>query len=383
MPKSLLVFNECYVPAYKGGGPIRSIQNLCHHLGDDIKFNIITRDRDYGDQAPFNDVSCNEWNKVGKADVFYCSPRNQTLHGFYKIAKDVNYDAIYVNSFFEPWFGIQPQLLWRFSLLDRVPFILAPRGEFSPGAINIKKLKKHAYITLFKSLFTHRRVVWHASTSEEEDDIRKWMGDNTIVKVARNIPSIMEPSVDTLDEYKGPLDVVFLSRISRKKNLLYAVNLLADIDIPVNFNIYGVIDDKKYWQKCQQAISRLPETVCVNYKGAVPHSKVSNVFSLHDIFLFPTCGENFGHVIFESLSSGCPVLISDETPWTNLVEDDAGWVVPLTNPEGFQKVIRQYAGASDDERARRSENATTLAERVLHDSDTIDNNRKLFEQVLD
>ena len=35
----------------------------------------------------------------------------------------------------------------------------------------------------------------------------------------------------------------------------------------------------------------------------------------HDLFVFPTLGENFGHVIYESLMCGTPVLVSDNTPW--------------------------------------------------------------------
>jgi hypothetical protein len=31
--------------------------------------------------------------------------------------------------------------------------------------------------------------------------------------------------------------------------------------------------------------------------------------------ILPTLGENFGHVIAESLLSNTPVLISDKTPW--------------------------------------------------------------------
>jgi hypothetical protein len=38
----------------------------------------------------------------------------------------------------------------------------------------------------------------------------------------------------------------------------------------------------------------------------------------YDLFLFPTLGENYGHVISEALASGCPVVISDQTPWRNL-----------------------------------------------------------------
>ena len=36
------------------------------------------------------------------------------------------------------------------------------------------------------------------------------------------------------------------------------------------------------------------------------------------MFYFYLQHENFGHVIVESWQNGCPVLISENTPWKNL-----------------------------------------------------------------
>ena len=38
------------------------------------------------------------------------------------------------------------------------------------------------------------------------------------------------------------------------------------------------------------------------------------MFQEYDLLFLPTKGENFGHVILESMSAGTPVLISDTTP---------------------------------------------------------------------
>ena len=45
-----------------------------------------------------------------------------------------------------------------------------------------------------------------------------------------------------------------------------------------------------------------------------------------DIFLFPTRGENFGHVVAEALSVGCPVLTTPTTIWTDLLTSGGGSV---------------------------------------------------------
>jgi glycosyltransferase involved in cell wall biosynthesis len=43
--------------------------------------------------------------------------------------------------------------------------------------------------------------------------------------------------------------------------------------------------------------------------------------------VFPTLGENFGHVIAESLSASCPVICSDQTPWNDVLAAGGGTVL--------------------------------------------------------
>jgi glycosyltransferase involved in cell wall biosynthesis len=64
----------------------------------------------------------------------------------------------------------------------------------------------------------------------------------------------------------------------------------------------------------------------VTYRGELPHKDVKTTFGSYELFYFPTLGENFGHVIAESLSSSCPVLCLDTTPWTDTLRSGGGFV---------------------------------------------------------
>lgn len=47
----------------------------------------------------------------------------------------------------------------------------------------------------------------------------------------------------------GSLHLVFLSRISEKKNLLFLLRVLAhNSELSVQLDIYGPIEDKAYWK---------------------------------------------------------------------------------------------------------------------------------------
>lgn len=62
--------------------------------------------------------------------------------------------------------------LRRLGLLPLVPVILAPRGEFSPGALGLKAWKKRPYIELTRMIGLHRGITWQASSEREAGDIR-------------------------------------------------------------------------------------------------------------------------------------------------------------------------------------------------------------------
>nr|MCR5673962.1 hypothetical protein [Lachnospiraceae bacterium] len=72
-------------------------------------------------------------------------------------------------------------------------------------------------------------------------------------------------------------------------------------------------------------------------------------FADHDAFLFPTLGENYGHVIAESLAAGCIPVISDTTPWIDLEEKGCGYVLALSDTDGFTGAIVSLSAMTEAE----------------------------------
>ena len=52
---------------------------MVERLGDEFEFKIVAADRDLGDTEPYTDITINGWNSVGKAGVFYVSPKRRSL----------------------------------------------------------------------------------------------------------------------------------------------------------------------------------------------------------------------------------------------------------------------------------------------------------------
>ena len=114
---------------------MRTIANMVEQLGDDLDFRIITSDRDARDQDPYPGLRIDDWNRVGKAEVYYVSPNQCSVWALAKLINATPHDVLYLNSYFDLLFTIKPLIARRLGWLPALPVVLAPRGEFSPGAL--------------------------------------------------------------------------------------------------------------------------------------------------------------------------------------------------------------------------------------------------------
>jgi glycosyltransferase involved in cell wall biosynthesis len=380
----ILTLTGYYLPGYKAGGPIRTLANFVEWLGDDFQIAIVTSDRDLGDKLPYPNVKSGDWHSVGKAQVLYLPPQAFRLLAWRQVLRNLDYDVLYLNSFFSP-LTIVTLFLRRIGQISKKPIVLAPRGELSQGALSLKSFKKRLYILLARSVGLYEDILWQVSSQYEMQEVLSIFrgavnGKTSFARVAPNLPprAIFKLALQRPLKEKGTAKIVFLSRIARKKNLDFAVKLLESISGQVEFDIYGPKEDSSYWQECQTMISRLPKNIQVRYRGEIAPERVVEVFSQYHLFLFPTRGENFGHVILEALCSGCLILTSDQTPWRNLTPEKVGWDVPLSKPEEFCTALRELVSMSEPVFRERSQLAQEYGKRFSENPAPVEANRELF-----
>lgn len=372
---NILVFSGHYLPGYKGGGPIKTIKNLFDQAGDEIAFKLITSDRDLGDSSPYTSIICGAWNQVGNATVLYAQLGKK---GYTQIARELrakDYDVVYLNSFFSPRFSFFPLLL---SKALRQKVVLGPRGEFSEGALSLKTSKKRIFIKVFKLLGLHRGTIFQATSDYEAQDIRRALGSRVDIQIAENIGA-QEFAGHLVRRDSGPLKAVFISRISPKKNLLAALEMLQKVRQPLIYDIYGPIEDEAYWQDCEKAIAALPPHIRVKHKGTLHPDEVVKTLEKYDVFFFPTKGENYGHVIAEALCAALPILIADTTPWRNLQELGIGWDLSLGDPVAFSAALDELAAMTAEEHLCMREKVLAWARDKFSQRDAIEANIALFK----
>jgi glycosyltransferase involved in cell wall biosynthesis len=332
-PKAVkvLVTSAGFEPGFRYGGPLRSVVNIVDTLSNEIDVRLITRDRDFGSSTPYAGLS-GKWARRGRALVFYLNANKpgQWLYLGRHLGR-LQFDLLYVNSLWNPTFTVLPVAAARLGVIRAKRILIAPRGEFDPSALSLKSKKKALFLKWWAPFLRRRGVVWHASTERDASDIRAVCPWAHILVVPDQV-SLPEEPLPAGRAHAGPARFVFISRISPMKNLEMVLKAIQHLSQESEFDIYGPTDDAAYWSECRSLIRQAPNWVHVRYGGELPPSRVRHTFSGYDAFIFPTLGENFGHVIAESLSSSCPVVCSDRTSWTEVLEAGGGVVVrPLTS----------------------------------------------------
>lgn len=229
----------------------------------------------------------------------------------------------------------------------------------------------------------YKNLNWHATNLQEKNQICEILNVNSkAIHVATNL-TIKDINVNNSNFHSRniPLRICFISRITKKKNLDYALQIIDQVKRPVIFNIYGTNDqDITYWKECNFLIQNINKLHKVKYFGKLHPSKVLDTFREHDLFLFPTHGENFGHVIFESISVGTPVLITDKTPWKGMENKGAGWDLPIEDTQAFINKIEWLCDLKQECYQELRKSTLSYAKSVFSNSQDVSASKCMFQE---
>ncbi|MGE8944328.1 glycosyltransferase family 4 protein [Leptospira interrogans] len=377
---TILVLMGGYWPGHEATGPNQNLRHMLSELADDYTFKIVARDRPPGASLPLTQSGV--WTGHDLAQVHYCRISWRGAEGLSDLLRTGDYDILALNGFFDREFTIPALALRRLGRIPPKPTVLSVHGEMGAGALRLKAGRKRAYITLSRHSRLLRSIWMHATSAREADDIHAQdIGSQGILN-APNLCRLVSPNASRTKLSDGTLRLVFVGRVARMKNLHFAIDVLRQVRAPVTFDIIGPIVDPAYWAEIRHSISSLPRHIEVTHCGEITNDLVPDRIAGADLFFLPTLGENFGHAIFEALSSGVPVLISDRTPWQNLARQSAGWSFPLHEPQTFVEAIENLTAMTAPQRAALRVGARAVAERYVVGTDAAGAARRMFETVL-
>jgi len=382
MPDRVLIFIDWYLPGYKAGGPVTSCANMINALRNEIEFLVVTRNSDYCEEIAYADIPPNQWVVRGKNEkVMYLAADNLSYRTIRRIIRDSAPDKVYINGLYSRIFSIYPLLVLRSRSLQHKKAVVAVRGMLSRSAIGIKPLKKSLFLKLACVLGLYRNVTFHATNSKEKEDVLREIGPSAKVIVASNISKGLSENIEPIKKEVNTIKLLSIARISPEKNLLYLLKLLKDLPVlNVSLSIYGSVYNTEYWNDCQQAINELPAHVQVKYCGQALPVEVPQIIQVHHVLVLPSKGENFGHVVAESLMNGRPVVISDQTPWRHLEKDFAGFDLPLESPQLFLDTIARLAQMDESAYKTWTDGASKKGNQIAADDEPRKQHLKMFSE---
>ena len=358
-------------------------------LGDEFNFYILTSDRDINADEEYPELRTGElkydcWNRIGKAQVWYVKNGEFSLGLLYKICSD--FEPVFITCFYRDY-GRSVLLLKRIGMLKGCKILIAAMGVFSREAFENKMVKKAFFTSLLNNLGFFRKCTWSVSSNEEASDVYRVLGNKAKCILTEDIPRRVNDYNHVRRDEK--LRILFISRIHPHKNLDYALTLLKYVTLyrkeEIIFDVYGPICDEGYWQQCLQITAELPQSVKFRYAGEVNPGDVPDIMNRYDLMLLPSKSENYCHVVFEALMSGCVPVISDRTPWTDRLRSyNAGYVCKIesiSKDSDFVSSMLDYIGKSEEERMAMSLSAHKLACETYGSAFKDTGYRELFRQA--
>lgn len=375
--KHILVFIDWYLPGYKAGGPIQSIANLVGKLP--LEFWIVTSLFDHNSDTPYEDIEEATWiTRRPNEHVMYFGAGGPSSKAIKNILKVHDYEAVYLNSLFSTSYAIKP--LWvakKLGLASKI--VLAPRGMLKSGALSVKSKKKTAFIRGAKTIGLFSGITWHATNKVEEQEILSSFGKKAVVKIAPNLPRELNERTTIPSKTPGEMRLITVARVSSEKNILGGIHYLSKVLCKrIEWTIFGTKQDQSYLNKCQKAAAQIPH-LTILFEGEIQPTAIPEALQQNHFFYLPTLGENYGHAIAEALLNSVPVIISDKTPWQNLEEKKAGWVLSL-EAENFKSVLEHCANMDHGSYLSWVEGAKSSGLEITQDTSAIEANKRLFER---
>ena len=379
----ILVSAQWFPPAFKAGGPVRSVYNLIQALksdgrNSDLEFFVIAGAYDLGEKDTMDGVSVGVWSNlegISGVQVRYEIRSNWKRSNWKHIIEEVQPDVLYLNSLFSLTFSLRPLQIAR---AKGIRTVLAPRGMLGSGALAIKPLKKHIFLSLARNLDFFRGVTFHASTVDEVLEVKTHIPGKKVFE-ARNFADSTIKKIP-LTPLSESINLLCLGRVHPVKNQLFALEVLSMMNLndkKVKVNIVGPAEDENY---LNSLLSLSKGGLEITYSGAFAHKDLGETFIETHFLLMPTSHENFGHAIIESWGFGRPVLLSDNTPWKDLQKEGLGYCTPLL-PELWEGVFKEVLQVSQDDLRALSESCCARYKELVFDPKVLSANRSIFTSI--
>ena len=340
-----------YFPAIRYGGPIRSVHALARATADrghDV--HVFTSSVDGPGEL---DVPIGEYVLLDGVKVTYFRvPLMRRIYWCPSLARSLrpivdSFDIVHLHSTF----------LWptwaaaRIAHGAGVPYVLSPRGMLGAQVIRRKsRWIKTLWIRLIEKKTLREASALHVTSQIEAGEIAALGLNAAPLACIPNGVSGPAPRARHSPSPCGALGdpyALFLSRIDRKKGLdrlIESWKWVPRLRLVVAGN-----DERGYRRQLERMADLHGVRDRIQFIGPVDDAQKWPLYEMASIFVLPSYSENFGNVVAEAMSAGCPVVVTPEVGLAELVSSSGAGVVC----EGEPKVLAAAITKLMDDAPRR------------------------------
>jgi glycosyltransferase involved in cell wall biosynthesis len=305
-----------YYPAVRYGGPIRSVHALATanvQRGHEVHVYTTNVDGPNNSDVPLG----RPVERDGVCVWYYPTNMGRRLYRSIEMGRALrsnlkDFDIVHLHSVF----------LWPTSAAARVarevgvPYIAAPRGMLVHDLIRRKNsLVKRGWVALFERRNIERAAAVHVTSEIESHELIELGFRPRRIAVVPN--GIDLPPIESTISLTGngasgrsrPI-ILFLGRVNWKKGLDRLIPALAHI--PAAELVIAGNDEEGYRPALVALAKKSGVAERVQFLGPVNGAEKWDLLRTAKMLVLPSYSENFGNVILEAMSVGCPVVVTPE-----------------------------------------------------------------------
>jgi len=311
-----------YAPAWRYGGPIHAVHGLCRALaaaGHEVEVYTTSVDGPRDLDVPLR----HPVQRDGVAVTYFPCPRLRRLYRATELGRALerrvgDLDILHTHSVF-----LWPT--WAAASAARAagrPYVLSPRGMLVPELIDAKNawLKRLWIRAVERGNLAHATMIHVTSTVEAKHLERAGLALSPV----RVVPNGVDLPAAS-DRSRRPREIVYLGRLSWKKNLeplIDAVARLAEVSLVV-----AGPDDEGLGPALRARAQGLGLGGRVRFQGPANGPEKASLLAESACLVLPSLNENFGNVVVEAMAHACPVIVTPDVGAREVVEESGAGVI--------------------------------------------------------
>jgi glycosyltransferase involved in cell wall biosynthesis len=320
-----------FAPAFRYGGPPRSILGLCHALvGCGVEVEVVTTTANGDASLPASAPDGDSYEGIPVHYTARAFPRR-----FFGARLRAPLAAALARADLCHVHGIWNAPEWaatRLAASHHVPYVLSPRGMLLPAATRRKRWQKKLAYGLWERANLAGAALLHATSDEEADGLRARELGVPVVMVPNGVdlpgPATPQPGIRArLGLASDARLIVFVGRIHPIKRLDLLADAFAQVRTthPAAHLVLAGADEVGH---LPTVIRRLAaQTSFVHAVGELADAEVGSLLADAAVSVQCSDSESFGMAVVEAMAAGVPVVVTRTCPWREIETRDCGfWV---------------------------------------------------------